>query len=543
MYINLKPHEEPRTVSTLPSGVTMSIFNDTTQFHEISYEVVPPVLDNFPLNDPEEDSTVLDYYPHRTLDTRKKNKNRISTAPLHVSDEADSSTNNNQPMNLSLCPNLNAANEGRPSAGNISRNNHAITSMVDASDENLHIPKADTGIDVVTCDNDIILTEVLIGSNSTEDLNCNNTDNELNIISTIDNNDVTEDGDTMINISAVMTCDNDTAPNEVSTCINATKDMNCNNIYNKMATINTICNNDGKEADSRTNYKPITWNDAFLAYTYVNTDQCDISPLSLEDSTPSETCVKTMIPGHKNDILKNVSSSKEDMEPSRYDPDVSDISVDSDCSSHSCTTISSSDEDIVPTLVRVSKEIMDEIGNKECCLLLPKLPQLTIDFWKNRDNKSNSAKAEPDRTADEMLVTSTPNRGVNADHNMAIDSTITKSNIYGDSDHGMDTNPVNIRQNKFDDNPDSENTSAIEDHKHVNNTMGLSDYTSPSSESDCLINPIKTKTTRRVRKRINYSNMCMSSSSSDEDSDEDMNTNRKSKTKPSPGAAPSMSRL
>ena len=72
--------------------------------------------------------------------------------------------------------------------------------------------------------------------------------------------------------------------------------------------------------------------------------------------------------------------------------------------------------------------------------------------------------------------------------------------------------------------------------------MELSEYTSPSSESDSLINPIKTKPTRRVRKRINYSNMCKSSSSSDEDSDDNTNKN-KSKEKPLPGAAPSLSWL
>ena len=57
-----------------------------------------------------------------------------------------------------------------------------------------------------------------------------------------------------------------------------------------------------------------------------------------------------------------------------------------------------------------------------------------------------------------------------------------------------------IKPNKTADNHDSESTSAIEDHMPGVNPVELSEYTSPSSESDSLINLIKAKPSHRVCK-------------------------------------------
>ena len=85
-----------------------------------------------------------------------------------------------------------------------------------------------------------------------------------------------------------------------------------------------------------------------------------------------------------------------------------------------------------------------------------------------------------------------------------------------------------------------EDNSIISANNSEVNPAELSEYDSPSSESDSLINPTKTKPTRRLRKRVNYADMCNNMSSSDEDSD-------RNKSKPNektlPGTGPSLSRL
>ena len=538
MYINLKPHEEARIVSTLPLGVTMSIFNDTTQFHEISYEITPPVLDNFSPNDPEDDCTVLDYYPHRTPDTRNKNKNQnknqISTCSLHVSDVTDSSFNINQPMNLSVSSDINVNDEVAPFVGDISCNNNDIECTENALDAKSYPHDTDAGVEANTdmiCDNDLSLNEAATSNNITDNVTCNNILNKLCTDNMICNNADMEDGGKVTDVTFVVACDNDKASKEVGTLNNAIKDLNCNNIDNKLSMFNTLCNNEPAVDESSTDYKPVKWNDALLSYTYVHEDQCDISPLSLEDSPPNETCIQNTISDGEH-----MTSSNVELDSSRYNPDVSDISYDSDGSSHSCTTLSSSDDDIVPTLVRVSKDIMDEMGNKECWLLIPKLPQLTIDFWKNRDKKTIDVKPESklDKDGDtipgdvEQIVPTSP--------------VGTKLNIDDDTDHKMDIDPTCSKPDNQIGPADSEyeDNSVINDKNPEVNSAELSEYDSPSSESDSLINPTKTKPVRRLRKRVNYADMCNDSGSSDEDSDRNQ---CKLNEKPLPGTGPSLSRL
>ena len=201
MYINLKPHEEARIISTLPPGVTMSIFNDTTQFHEISYEITPPVLDSFSPNDPEDDCTVLDYYPHRTPDTRSKNKNKnndqISTAPSHVLDVIDGSSNN-QPMNLNISSDYDIS----PSVGDISCNNNNIECIVKAPDANP--PDTDevvkTNTDMI-CDNSSSLNEAVTSNNAKDNVTCNNNRIKLCTGNMTCNNADMEDSDTVTDVT------------------------------------------------------------------------------------------------------------------------------------------------------------------------------------------------------------------------------------------------------------------------------------------------------------------------------------------------------
>ena len=54
--------------------------------------------------------------------------------------------------------------------------------------------------------------------------------------------------------------------------------------------------------------------------------------------------------------------------------------------SHSCTT-DSSDEEHIPQLIRVTKEIRDLFSSTDCWVLLPKLTNRTVEFWRNRDDK------------------------------------------------------------------------------------------------------------------------------------------------------------
>ena len=90
----------------------------------------------------------------------------------------------------------------------------------------------------------------------------------------------------------------------------------------------------------------------------------------------------------------------------------------------------------------------------------------------------------------------------------------TKLNIDNDTDHKMDIdskpdNQIGPADSKYEDN------SVINDKNPEVNPVELSEYNSPSSESDSLINPTKTKPIRRLCKRVNYADMCNDSSSSD----------------------------
>ena len=524
MFINLKPHEGARVVSTLPPGVTMSIFNDTTQFHEISYEITPPVLDNFTQNDPEDDCTVLDYYPHRTPDTRNRNRNQnnnqISTRSSPIVKGTDDLTITNQPMNLSVNADEHVNDEVAPSVDDISCSNNVVKCTENVLDVESNSYDTVAGMNVNTdmiCDNNLTLNEVAISNNITDNVTCNNS---LNLLCSDDvrcNNIEIESSGKVTDVPFNEPCDNDTAPIEIGTLNNGIKDLNCLNDVNNSLTL--ACNNDPTVDESSTDYKPVKWNDALVSY--INDDQCDISPLSLEDSPPKEICTQNTIPDGENMSISNV-----ELDSSRYNPDVSDISYDSDGSSHSCTTLSSSDEDIVPTLVRVSKDIMDEMGNKECWLLIPKLPQLTIDFWKNRDKKIISdVKPTPepekdcDMTPDDAATSSVENR-INTDEF---------------TDHKMEIEPVCSKpENQTVDSNYDDTSVKKSDANHVE----LSEYDSLSSESDSLINPVNSKPVRRKCKRVNYADMCNDSSSSDEDSDR----NRyKLKEKPLPGTGPSLS--
>ena len=538
MFINLKPHEEARVVSTLPPGVTMSIFNDTTQFHEISYEITPPVLDNFTQNDPEDDCTVLDYYPHRTPDTRNRNRNQnnnqISTHSSLILDVTDDSTNANQPMNLSVSSDVNVNDEVAPSVGDISCSNNVVKCTENALDVQSCSHDTVAGMDVNTdmiCDNDLSLNEVATSNNITDNVTCNNS---LNILCSDDvrcNNVEMESGGKVTDVTFIESSDNDKAPIEIGTLNNAIKDLNCVNDVNNSLTLDTLCNNDPTVDESSTDYKPVKTNDALLSYTYVNEDQCDISPLSLEDSPPNETCTQNTISDGENMSISNV-----ELDSSRYNPDVSDISYDSDGSSHSCTTLSSSNEDIVPTLVRVSKDIMDEMGNKECWILIPKLPQLTIDFWKNRDKNFNDVKPTPKLEKDCDMILG------NVEQSVPTSPVETKMNTDEDTNHKMEIEPMCSKPENQIGSVDSEyeDTSVNNAKKSDPNPVELSEYDSLSSESDSIIDPVKSKPVRRLRKRVNYADMCNDSSSSDEDSDRNRH---KFKEKPLPGTGPSLSRL
>ena len=502
MFINLKPREESRVFSTLPPGVTMSIFNDTTQFHEISYEITPPVLDNIAQNDPEDDCTVLDYYPHRTPDTRNRNKNQnnqISTLSSPTVKETADLTVTNQPMNLIV----NVDAEVAPSGDDISCSNMVgkrTENVLDVEPNSFDIVSEMNEKTDVICDNNSSLDEVAISNNITENVICNNSLNQLCSDDVRCNNIEMEFGGKVTDTPFNEPCDNDTTPIERGLFNTGIKDPNCHNEVNNSLTLARTSNNEPTVDESSTNYKPVKWDDTLVSY--INEDQCDISPLSLEDSPPKEICTQNATPDEEHLSISNM-----ELDSSRYIPDVSDISYDSDGSSHSCTTLSSTDEDIVPTLVRVSKDIMDEMGNKECWLLIPKLPQLTIDFWKNRDKKTDSdvkPLPEPEKDCDmtsDVAATSSAENKINTD-----EWTSNKMEI-----ESMYSKPINQTvDSKHDD---------ISDNESDVNHAELSEYDSPSSESDSLINPVKSKPVRRKRKRVNYADMCKDSSSSDEDSD------------------------
>ena len=89
-----------------------------------------------------------------------------------------------------------------------------------------------------------------------------------------------------------------------------------------------------------------------------------------------------------------VTSSNNQINLTDYDSDYSDSS------SHSCTSASSSEDGKIPTLVRVSKDIMDKMENKEYWLVLPKLSQRTMNFWKygKHENQIDSVMTTPTST-------------------------------------------------------------------------------------------------------------------------------------------------
>ena len=321
MFINLKPREEARVFSTLPQGVTMSIFNDTTQFHEISYEITPPVLDNIVQNNPEDDCTVLDYYPHRTPDTRNRNRNQnnqISTLSSPTVQETADLTVTNQPMNLTV----NADDEVALPGDDISCSNDVdkrTEIVIDAEPNSFGIVSEMNEKTAVIRDNSSPLNEVAISNNITENANCNNSLNQLCSDDVRCNNIEMEFGGKVTDTLFNEPCDNDTTPIEGGLFNTDITDTNCHNEVNNSLTLTMTCNNLTTVNDSSANYKPVKWDNTLVSY--INEDHCDISPLSLEDSPSKKLCTQNTIPDEENLSISNV-----ELDSSRYIPEVSDIS-------------------------------------------------------------------------------------------------------------------------------------------------------------------------------------------------------------------------
>ena len=451
----------------------------------------------------------------------KKRYNHSNSTPLYVSEVVDNSSQSNVPVDLSSGQDLNIITDKTSSIDNISSNNTVTASMLNASEESLSNCKpenTENNLMIVTCDNKSESNEVSTCNNATMDVTCDN-QIEPNEMSTCNNVTMNE------------SYDNQTDPKKASTCNNATMGVICNNNDTKLANTDVTCSNVDTENGFKEVDKPGNCDEIFPKSNNDDIEHCDVSPLSLEDSPLDVLNAGITTLDHEDHVMKmSVSSNNEEVDSLRYDSDISD------CSSRSCISVSSSDDNKIPTLVKVSREVMDEIGNKECWLLIQKLSQLTIDYWKNSKAR-NQVKSNHNET--DTDCTSPANIG----NKNAPSVTNTEG---GDSNNGVD-------------NHDSENSSTIEDQNvhissndmdTVNNSLNIqersvqpgkrSEHTSSSSENDSLINPIKAKPPRWAHKRVNYSNMCERDSSSDENSD---NIKTPQKDKPSTGAAPSLSRL
>ena len=315
--------------------------------------------------------------------------------------------------------------------------------------------------------------------------------------------------------------------------------------------------------------------------------------LSDLDQTPSEQSVVD----DKGDLNMDVSDCNSDMinkyVTSTNSMDI-DPDIDPDLSNHpdnNESDISTSDnEELLPSetsvshtetdcsvnenIIRIKNDIVIEMTNRTCHLILPKLPDETINYWKSRTTHENPSQISPptndsDNRKDPIKVDDVPtiienitdqadqkypsqakpslNTTASSGHNTSGSNDDTPSLVNASSGQNTpkrDDNKIDITQSSVKTSSGQNTPPTIDNvlpHKPASsgqNNTGNTSVDSNGSLSESLLKPVLTRSNRRasMKKYVNFKHMCNSNSSSDAEP-------TIKPLKPLPGHSPSSSRL
>ena len=240
------------------------------------------------------------------------------------------------------------------------------------------------------------------------------------------------------------------------------------------------------------------------------------------------------------------------------------------------TSVSHTETDcsVNENIIRIRNDIVIEMTNRTCHLILPKLTDETVNYWKTRTTDENPSQTSlPINVSDnktDPIKLDVPTGTLNITSCDYVDQkdspkanpslNTTASSGYNTPETNNDMSPVKASsgQNtpKFDDNQnaitqssvktssgqntsltidkDSVHMSASDGQNNTGNTSGSND----GSPSESLLQPVLTRSNRRasMKKYVNFKHMCNSNSSSDAEP-------AVKPLKPLPGHFPSSSRL
>ena len=211
-------------------------------------------------------------------------------------------------------------------------------------------------------------------------------------------------------------------------------------------------------------------------------------------------------------------------------------------------------------IIRISNEIIIELTNRTCHLVLPKLTDKTINYWKSADMGENTPQLTPPNTnSAELNCTNMIDQKL---VQTGLDTTAldpTKENFVSDNvtkpEHDDQDNPLNASSPGLLKHTDSSgyNTAGTDASSGHNTPKTYDDVSSPvkassghnntinqtedsdNSLSESLLKPMRTRPNRKasMKKYTNFKHMCNSNMSSD-----DAETPAKP-LKPLPGLSPS----
>ena len=268
--------------------------------------------------------------------------------------------------------------------------------------------------------------------------------------------------------------------------------------------------------------------------------------------------------------------SNETVQPDNNESDISSSDDDELFPSETSVSHTETDCSVNENIIRIRNDIVIEMTNRTCHLILPKLPDATINYWKTRTTHENQSQIslptnESDNKTDPIKLDDVPTIIANINSCDHVDQkdpskanpslNTTASSGYNTPETNDDTSsPVKASsgQNtpKLDDNQNDitqssvkassgQNTSPTIDNVSLHmpassgqNKTGNTSVNSDDSLSESLLKPVLTRSNRRasMKKYVNFKHMCNSNSSLDAEP-------TVKPLKPLPGHSPSSSRL
>ena len=268
--------------------------------------------------------------------------------------------------------------------------------------------------------------------------------------------------------------------------------------------------------------------------------------------------------------------SNETVQPDNNESDISTSDDEELFPSETSVSHTETDCSVNENIIWIRNDIMIELTNRTCHLILPKLPDATINYWKTRTTHENPSQIslpinESDNKTDPIKLDDVPTiiENINScDHvdqkdpsqaNPSLNTTASSGyNTPGTNDDTSSLVKASSGQNtpKPDDNQNDitqssvkassgQNTSPTIDnvslHKPASscqNNTGNTSVNSDGSLSESLLKPVLTQSNRRasMKKYVNFKHMCNSNSSSDAEP-------TVKPLKPLPGHSPSSSHI